>query len=96
MAERRWVWTREAITFHDNDKKEWFEIPAWTKAYLVKPDKHERERMTEYAQREGVRYYMVHLRGMDRYVSSAKLMMEEEWNGRRNELRETGVLPKDE
>lgn len=96
MAERRWVWTREAMTFHDNETKEWFTIPAWTKAYLVKPDKHERERMTEYQQREGARYYLVHLRGMDRYVSSAKLMQEEEWNERRNELRVAGVLPQDE
>jgi hypothetical protein len=96
MAERRWVWIREAMNFHDNEKKEWFTIPAWTKGYLVKPDEHQRESMTKYGQREGVRYYLVHLRGMNRYVSSAKLMQEAEWNERRNELRKTGVLPKDE
>lgn len=93
---RRWVWIREAMTFHDNEKKEWFIIPAWTKGYLVKPDANQRESMTKYGQREGARYYLVHLRGMDRYVSSTKLMQEAEWNERRNELRAAGVLSQDE
>ena len=84
------------MTFHDNEKREWFTIPAWTKAYLVKPDEQQRESMTKYAQREGARYYLVHLRGMDRYVSSAKLMQEAEWEERRDRLRADGKIPKDE
>ena len=83
------------MQFHDNDKKEWITIPAWTKGYLVKPNDDQRAAMSRYQTYDKARCYLVHLKGMDRYVSSAKLMMEDEWNERRNELRATGVLPKD-
>ena len=95
MAERRWVWTRVPMMFHDNDNKVWNTIPAWTKGYLVKPNEDERRSMARYQEYDKVRCYLVHLEGMKRYIGADKLMMEDEWNERRNKLRETGVLPKD-
>ena len=83
------------MTFHDNDKKDWFTIPAWTKGYLVKPNDDQREVMSKYQAYDKVRCYLVHLVGMGRYIGVDKLMMEDEWNERRDRLRLDGILPKD-
>ena len=47
MSGRKWVWTNQPMVFHDNNKKEWFTIPAWTKGYLVKPTDDQREVMSK-------------------------------------------------
>jgi len=95
MSGRKWVWTNQPMVFHDNDKKEWFTIPAWTKGYLVKPTDEQREVMSKYQAYDKVRCYLVHLVGLNRYIGVDKLMMEEEWNERRDRLRLDGILPKD-
>lgn len=95
MSGKKWVWTNQPMTFHDNDKKDWFTIPAWTKGYLVKPNDEQREVMSKYQAYDKVRCYLVHLVGMGRYIGVDKLMMEDEWNERRDRLRLDGILPKD-
>lgn len=95
MSGKKWVWTNQPMLFHDNDKKEWLTIPAWTKGYLVKPNDEQREAMSRYQSYDKVRCYLVHLVGMGRYIGVDKLMMEDEWNERRDRLRLDGILPKD-
>lgn len=95
MAAKRWVWLRQPMIFHNNELREWFTIPAWTKGYLVKPDEDQRRAMSRYQERDNVRVYLVHVMGLDRYIGADKLMMEDEWNERREQLHADGVLPKD-
>jgi hypothetical protein len=96
MGVRHWVWTKAPITFHDNEKKEWFEVPAWTKGYLVKPDAHQRERLESIKRQSGVRHFVVNLAGDWRYISSAVLLTEPEWEARREMLRKEGVAVPDD
>ena len=95
MSGRRWVWTKEPILFHDNVNKEWITIPAWTKGYLVKPNEDERKSIARYQEIDKVRVFLVHLEGINRYIGVHRLMMEDEWNARRERLRQDGVLSKD-
>jgi hypothetical protein len=96
MGVRHWVWTKAPITFHDNEKKEWFEVPAWTKGYLVKPDSQQRERLESIKQQKGVRYFVVQLAGDWRYIPSSVLMTEDEFEARRDALRKEGVIVQDD
>ena len=96
MGVRHWVWTKAPITFHDNEKKEWFEVPAWTKGYLVKPDSQQRERLESIKQQKGVRHFVVNLAGDWRYISSSVLMTEDEFEARRDALRKEGVIVQDD
>jgi hypothetical protein len=95
MSGRRWVWTREPILFHDNANKEWVTIPVWTKGYLVKPNEEERKSIARYQEIDKVRVFLVHLAGLNRYIGINRLMMEDEWNERRDRLRQDGILSKD-
>lgn len=81
--------------FHDNANKEWITIPAWTKGYLVKPNEDERKSIARYQEIDKVRVFLVHLAGMNRYIGANRLMMEDEWNERRDRLRQDGILSKD-
>jgi hypothetical protein len=38
---------------------------------------------------------LVHLAGLNRYIGINRLMMEDEWNERRDRLRQDGILSKD-
>ena len=93
MAAKRWAWLRQPMIFHNNEKREWFTIPALTKGYLVKPDEEQRKVMAKYQDRDNARIYLVHLEGLDRYISADNLMMEDEWNERSKQSDR--VLPKD-
>lgn len=95
MASKRWVWLRQPMIFHNNQEREWFTIPAWTKGYLVKPNEEQRAAMARYQERDQVRIYLVHVMDLDRYIGIDKLMMEDEWNERRKQLQSDGLLPQD-
>lgn len=92
---KRWVWLRQPMIFHNNQEREWFTIPAWTKGYLVKPNEEQREAMAKYQERDKVRIYLVHIMDLDRYIGVDKLMMEDEWNERRKQSQSDGLLPQD-
>lgn len=92
---RVWVWTKQDMIFHNNETKTWNTIPAWTKAYLVKPDADERIKMQRYQEMTNDRIFLVKIDGLGRFIEKGKLMFEEEFNARRASLVKNGVLPED-
>jgi hypothetical protein len=92
---RVWVWTKQDLIFHNNDTKVWFTVPAWTKAYLMKPDSDERNKMQRYQDMTNDRIFLVKIEGLGRFIEKSKLMFEEEFNARRASLVQDGVLSKD-
>ena len=86
------------MLFRNPELREFHVIPAWTRGHLLKPVGSHAEhydRLVRCQKRTGKKHFLVSLDGMVRYIDADSLMMEEEWNERRERLRRERVLPED-